>query len=272
MPTYLSSAVAYIEENGDELERARLAGLLGRVHPEPKTLRSLALRQNDDGGYPYGMTPGRLSAIDSTVTGLRWLHDLKLTAPDYIERAVGYLLCLQRPEGAWDETPAILRYDPPPHLRPGRSGGRSFWTALVAFWLARFIGPTHDTIARAYKILRAPREGEGAIEGFTKTVVLIAAVGAFVEGPTAATVAGDLSALAHLPPEMWTTEAIANMLGAFGTARIAPDHSLIVWGIDRLRATQRTDGGWTSDLGSDREVDLALRALSACLVLGVSAH
>jgi hypothetical protein len=272
MPTYLSSAVAYIEENGDELERARLAGLLGRVHPEPRILRSLALRQNDDGGYPYAMIPGRPSAVDSTVTGLRWMHDLRLSSAEYTERAVGYLLCMQRPEGTWDETPAVLKYDPPLQLRPGRSGGRSFWTALVAFWLARLIGPTHDTVVRAHKILRAQRDGAVSPDGLAATAVFITAVGALVDGPTAEGVVGALDTLAHLPPEIWTLEAVTDMLGAFAVARIVSDHSLLVWGVDRLRAAQRTDGGWTSDLGSDRDVDLSLRALSAFLALGVSAH
>ncbi|MGH2348649.1 MAG: hypothetical protein ACRDFT_04185, partial [bacterium] len=72
MPAYLSRAVSFIQENGDDVELARLAGLLGRYPPDTRTLRSLTSRQHDDGGFPYGMIPGRASSVTATAQGLRW--------------------------------------------------------------------------------------------------------------------------------------------------------------------------------------------------------
>src|SRR5438876_412828 len=118
MHTYLMATIAYIQENGDELERARLAGLLGRSRAEPKVARSLLARQNEDGGFPYGLIQGRPSAITATATAMQWMHHLRLL-PSYVERATGYLLTVQRPDGAWEESPAALRFDPPALIRPG---------------------------------------------------------------------------------------------------------------------------------------------------------
>lgn len=270
MPSYLSRAVAYIEESADELERARLSGLLGRAHPEPKIIRALAIRQNDDGGYPYGMIPGRPSAIASTVTGLQWMHDIHLAPGEYAERAVGYLLCIQRPEGDWDETPAVLKYDPPLALRPGRRA-RHFWTALVSFWLARFLGLRHDTVARAYRLLRAGT-GDVSPDGPVEARAFTTAMSALVEGPASPPALGGLTELSRLTPESWTLDALADTLGAFAVAEVARDHSFIVWGIDRVLTAQRPDGGWTSTLSPDRDVDLSLRVLGSLLALGVSAR
>src|SRR5574337_1200804 len=74
MLTPLSVAVAYIHENGEELERARLTGLLGRSRVEPKVARSLLARQNEDGGFPFGLIPGRPSAVKVPATAGFWGH------------------------------------------------------------------------------------------------------------------------------------------------------------------------------------------------------
>src|SRR2546428_4418372 len=98
MRTYLTAAIAYVQENGDELERARLAGLLGRSRAEPKVARALLARQNEDGGFPHGLIHGRPSAITATATARQWMHALRLLPSAYVRRAPGYLLTGQRPD------------------------------------------------------------------------------------------------------------------------------------------------------------------------------
>src|SRR5947209_13455621 len=44
--------------------------------------------------------------------------------------ATGYLLTVQRPDGAWEESPAVLRFDPPALIRPGVPLARIYCTAL----------------------------------------------------------------------------------------------------------------------------------------------
>src|SRR2546425_12200041 len=97
MRTYLTAAIAYVQENGDELERARLAGLLGRSRAEPKVARSLLARQNEDGGFPYGLIHGRPSPITATATAMQWRPDLRLLPPSYVERATGSIITVPAP-------------------------------------------------------------------------------------------------------------------------------------------------------------------------------
>src|SRR5437870_9101599 len=158
MHTYLMATIAYIQENGDELERARLAGLLGRSRAEPKVARSLLARQNEDGGFPYGLIQGRPSAITATATAMQWMHHLRLLPSSYVERATGYLLTVQRPDGAWEESPAVLRFDPPALVRPGVPLARTYCTALAASWMARLLGSRHDAVMPAATCPRASRD------------------------------------------------------------------------------------------------------------------
>ncbi len=270
MSTYLSLAIAYIQESGDEVERARLAGLLGRDRPEPKVVRTLGIRQNEDGGYPYGMIPGRPSAIVSTATGFQWMQDLRLSSAAFAARAVGYLLTVQRPEGAWEESPAVIKYEPPHHVRPGASVARTYCTGLATFWLARLAGPRHDAVVRAGNYLRAQRDGGWPANEPVPASALVTAALALIEGADAPVVTAGTNALSRLPAEMWTADWLAEMLTALHAARFTSDNPLVAWSLRQLQAAQRADGGWSSDQGADRDVDLSLRALGTLLAFGVS--
>lgn len=271
MRTYLSAAVAYIHENGEELERARLAGLLGRSRAEPKVARSLLARQNEDGGFPYGLIQGRPSAITATVLAMRCMQDLRLLPSSYVERAAAYLLTVQRPEGSWEESPSILRYDPPALVRPGSPLSRSYCTALAACWMARLLGPRHDSVTRAAANLRASRDGGWPADEPAHVTAHVAAALLMVEGPSSAVAAG-LDALRRQAPEVWTADRLTDALGAMYMAGLPAEDPFVAGGLRRLQLLQRPDGGWASEYGADRDVDLSLRALGVLLAYGVSTH
>jgi len=269
MSGYLRKAIAYIQENGDELERGRLAGLLGRERPDQKATRVLLTRQNEDGGFPYQMVPGRPSAVTSTASALQWLHDLRLLRSSQVERAGAYLLTVQRPDGTWEESPALIKYDPPPLARPGHAAGRAYCTALGAYWLARLLGPRHDSVLRAFQVLRASRDGGWPEDEPLQVTVLAAAVSAMVEGPRATITSAGLEALGRLAPEAWSADRLVDLIAGLYAAGFDASELLAAWAIRRLTGLQRDDGGWSSEHGADREVDLSLRALGALLAFGV---
>ena len=270
MRTYLTAAIAYVQENGDELERARLAGLLGRSRAEPKVARSLLARQNEDGGFPYGLIHGRPSAITATATAMQWMHDLRLLPSSYVERATGYLLTVQRPDGAWEESPAVLRFDPPALVRPGVPLARTYCTALAASWMARLLGSRHDAVMRAAICLRALRDGGWPAEEPAHVTAQVAAALLMVDGPSSAATSAGLDALRRLSPEVWTADRLADSLNALYLAGLPADDLFVAAGLARLLALQRIDGGWSSDDGADRDVDLSLRATGVLLAYGVA--
>lgn len=260
--------IAAIDQNGTEMERARLRGILGRPRPETKIVRTIEARQNEDGGFPHQMASGRLSTIDATTTALEWLWDLALAESPYAERACTYLLSTQRPDGAWDEPPGVLRYSPPPpRLLPGDPRVRCRATALVAFWLIR-AGYGDDVTRRAVDYVAARQAPDGRVLGFRESTWLLAAASSLLEGPASAAAVRALESLAAVPDSRWSAGALAGLLDCLGAAGLSRSVAVIARGADRLRALVRPDGTWLSEEGEAYHMDVTLSALRALVLHG----
>ena len=261
------ATVASIDQNGTEMERARLRGILGRPRPDTKIVRTIEARQHDDGGFPYQMAADRISTIDATTTALEWLWDLGLAESPYAERACTYLLSTQRPDGGWDEPPGLLRYAPPPRLLPGDPRVRCRATALVVFWLAR-AGYRDDATRRAFAYLTARQAPDGRVLGFREATWLLAAASARLEGPGSAAAGRALESLAAVPDDRWSAGALAGMLDALGAAGFSASVPVVGRGLHRLCALVRPDGTWVSDEGEAYHMDVTLAALRALVFYG----
>ncbi len=260
--------IAYIDQNGTEMERARLRGILGRPRPDAKVVRGLEARQNDDGGFPYGMVQGRLSTIGATAAALLWLADLELDHSPYVERAVTFLLAAQRPDGSWDEPPGLIRYAPPPHLLPGDPRVRILSTARVAFWLGRLGRIGGDALPRAMAYLRGRQAPDGRFVGFLTATWLSVAAFRLGEGPDALPAVRGLEALAAVAPERWRPGGLAGMLNCLGDAGASADLPLVRHGLVRLAALVHPDGSWSSEDGDGYHMEVTLQALRAFLLYG----
>lgn len=256
--------IAGIDQNGTEMDRARLRGLLGRPRPDTRIVRAIEARQNEDGGVPHGMVPGRLSTIDATTATLERLWDLGLAESVYVERACTYLRSTQRPDGAWDEPPGLLRYAPPPRLLPGDPRVRCRATALVAFWLAR-IGYRDEVTRRAVAYVAARQAPDGRVLGFLETTWLLAAACCLLDGPKSAVAVRALASLAAVEKARWSAGALAGMLGCLWAAGLSRSVDVVGRGLDRLRALVRPDGTWLSEEGEMYHMDVTLAALRALL-------
>lgn len=264
------ATIAFVDQSGSEIERARLRGVLGRARTDARILRVFESRQNEDGGFPHAFVPGRLSTIDATATAIEWLFDLGLGGGACAERACVHLLAAQRPDGGWDEPPGLLKHSPPPRLLPGDPRVRCRATALVVYWLAR-VGDREDAIRRALGYLAARQAANGRLLGFLQTTWLAAAAFRMVDGPAAEPAARALAALAAVPPDRWYPGALAGMLGCLGEAGVGAPHPPVRAGLARLCALARPDGSWLSEDGDLYHVEASLQALRAMVVLGETA-
>ncbi|HLW49321.1 MAG TPA: prenyltransferase/squalene oxidase repeat-containing protein [bacterium] len=254
--------IAGIDQKGSEMERARLRGILGRPRPDTKVMRAIEARQNEDGGVPYGLVPGRPSTVDATAATLDALWDLGLRDSPYAERAVTYLLSTQRPDGAWDEPPGLLRYGPPPRLMPGDPRVRCRATALVAFWLAR-MGYRDDVTRRAVAYVAARQAPDGRVLGFLEATWLLAAACRLLDGQGSPAADRAIGALAAVAEERWSPASLAGMLGCLGAAGLPRSVDLIGRGVHRLRALAQPDGLWLSEEGEAYHMEATLAALRA---------
>lgn len=259
-----------IDQNGTELERARLRGILGRPRPDTKIVRTIEARQNEDGGFPHQMAAGRISTIDATITALEWIWDLGLADSPYAERGCTFLLSTQRPDGGWDEPPGLLRYAPPPRLLPGDPRVRCRATALVAFWLAR-AGYRDDATRRAVAYAAARQAPDGRVLGFREATWVLAAASAMLDGPGSAAAGRALESLAAVPDDRWSPVALAGMLDALGVAGWSRAVPVVGRGLTRLCALVRPDGTWASDEGEAYHMDVTLAALRVLVFHGAVA-
>lgn len=260
--------IAYIEQNGADVERARLRGILGRSRPDAKVIRAIEARQNDDGGFPYGRVPGRFSAIATTAEALDWMQDLGLLRSPQAERALTYLQSMQRPDGSWDEPPSLIKYAPLPRFLPGDPRVRMVSTARVAYWLAR-VGPRDDhAIARALGYLRERQAADGRFTGFLQTTWLATALFRLVEGEGGEAASRGLGALDAVEAARWHTGSLSEMLNVLGEAGVRESHPVVRKNLARLVIRSRPDGSWLSEDGDLYHVEVSLRGLRALLLFG----
>lgn len=178
----LARAVAFVEANGTEQERARLHWLVDAVPPGPAIRESLAALQDAGGGFPLGMTPGRPTSVDSTLTSLWWMEELGQLESPLAGRACAYLRSVQQADGGWDEDPALAHYDLPPWVQVGHLPTRLYLTAYAAYWLGRH-DKGHPALRRALDFSRPHQDGTGRFGGYLHTTRI--AAGAFpLAGPS----------------------------------------------------------------------------------------
>ncbi|HKV46348.1 MAG TPA: prenyltransferase/squalene oxidase repeat-containing protein [bacterium] len=261
--------IAYIDQNGNEIERARLRGLLGRPRPEAKIVRTLEARQNDDGGFPSELVQGRPSSVEATALVLGWMQDLSILENAPAQRAVTYLLAAQRPDGSWDESPGLLKYGPPPRFLPGDPRVQALCTAVAAYWLVCLGYHQDHAVARAMAYLRTRQAADGRFLGYLRTTWTAAAVFRTVEGAGSATSARAIDSLGTIEDTRWYPGALTGILGCLADAGVPMSVPAVRRGLARLRTTGLPDGSWLSEDGPFYHVEVTLGALRALLAYGV---
>jgi hypothetical protein len=260
--------IAWVDQNGNDTERARLRGLLGRARPDARIIRTLEARQNADGGFPSDFVQGRPSSIDTSALVLHWMQDLRILGSSLAQRVVTFLFTAQRPDGSWDEPPALLKYGPPPRLLPGDPRVQAVSTAIAAYWLV-LLGHRHDhAVSRATAYLRSRQASNGRFLGFLRTTWLAAALFRLVEGPDTPAATRALDALAAVGAERWHAGSLTGMLSALAEAGVPAHVPVVRQGLERLRALAEPDGHWSSEDGDFYHVEVTLRALRVFLLYG----
>lgn len=260
--------IAWLDQNGNETERARLRGLLGRPRPDARVVRTLEARQNRDGAFPSDLVQGRPSSIDTTELVLRWMQDLNMLDGPVAQRVVTYLFTAQRPDGSWDETLGLLKFNPAPRLLPGDPRVRALCTALAAYWLVMLGHRTDHAVSRALAYLRSRQTAGGRFLGFLRTTWVTAALLRIVEGPASPAATRALEALAAVEPDRWRAGSLGGMLNCLFESGVPRGAPVAQSGLARLRALAETDGSWPSEEGEFYRAEVTLGALRALVVYG----
>lgn len=259
----IARAVAFIEEKGSDLERARLRRLLHGAPPEPSVILTLTALQNADGGFPYDVVPGHLSTINETLVALWWLEELGMLASPAAEQAIAYLLAVQKDDGGWDEDPALAQYDLPPWVSPGELRARLYLSSYTAYWLAVKGYATHPAFQKALAFLRQHQDERGKFYGYLHTTWIATSVFLLAGQPYAAAARKGLQFLLDRPLADWADSQIAWALSCLGQAGLPKDHPFVAQCLAELPQRQRPEGSWASEDGENFDVGVTIGAVKA---------
>ena len=252
-------ALDYIRSNGTDIEAARIERILNGVKPPPAVVRSITGAQNEDGGFPYRGTGGHPSTLSDTSYRLVWLDDLGLLHSAAGRRAVGFIASSQKPDGSWDENPAVNSYNPPPWMKPGKTASVVFNTANSLFWLLMAGRP--EGVRQGLWFLARHQTSPGAFAGFRHNTWLAVSVIGMVEGWQAPGVQQGLDFLAGIPAGEWVASQISWMLWTFLKCGMPGGSAPVGRMLEELLQRQAADGGFPAEDGPAFAVNATIEAL-----------
>jgi hypothetical protein len=268
VPADYDRAVAFVREHGDELDWLRVDALEddGPVMSREQEQRFFA-GQRADGGWAPPWAPD-YSGIDATCFRLAQGDGLWLgvSHPEF-KRAVAFLRARQRPDGSWEEDPAVADLAPP-WARPGEQAPRLYLIANCGWWLANaaprdtFV-TTDEAAVRAGAHLERHLAPDGALPSFLHTHWLAAGLWILLGRDDLAY--RTLDHLATRVDEDVPAGALAWMLTTLAGLGIPTDHPLAIAATTRLTLLQRPDGSWASEDGPDRDPYATAEALRALI-------
>ena len=259
----VSTAVAYVNERGTAVERARLRYLLHGESAPADVREQFERGQRGDGGWspPWAAD---YSSVDATCFQLAQADQLGIDrhSPLFID-AVRFLAERQRADGYWEEE-ADVADAAPPWAQPGETAARLYLTANCGFWAAvTGLVPTAARDAAAYLSYHLRAEGE--LPSFLQTHWLAAAL--WQQRGLVDEVGKTLGYLAGQAREL-SAGNLAWMVVALREGGVPAADAAVVAALDRLLAWRDPAGYWPSDEGIENSVHVTIEALKALQLCG----
>jgi hypothetical protein len=264
--TDLQKAVAFIELNGNLIERARLSSILWGEPPSREVLKEVGKLQKPDGGFAYWCP--ELGNLCDTAYILQWLDDLGSHHNEMAGRACRFLLDRQREDGGWDEVDDVRRYSCPEWMTPGRLATRTWLTGFCSHMLIRFGFAEAPGTRCPTDFLLSHCDETGRIRGYLRATWLSLPMLAFYPGPQSEAYRRALSVIEVNYSDAWRGAYLAWLLRCLQDAQVPSDHRLVTRAVNDLKRQQRPDGSWEPEPGEGEEHAVnatvsALRALHA---------
>ncbi len=260
----LSQAVAFVRAYGTASERSRLHVLLESGRPTAEEEAVILAGQRPDGGWaPFWAND--YSAVDATCFRLAQAEQGCIPPThDAIQRAVLFLRARQRPDGSWEEESSVAEVAPP-WATPGDMAARLYLTANSAYWLAR-LSPQDGAARRGADALRAKLDEGGHLPTFLHAHWL--AAGTWYRLEEHGLAERVLAALPSRLDETMPASSLSWLITCLRAADVPADHAAIARALSLLEASQRADGGWTSEDGAAADAHTTLEALRAFRLCG----
>ncbi|MAT98867.1 MAG: hypothetical protein CL608_17115 [Anaerolineaceae bacterium] len=253
-------AIQFVEQNGSDLEIARLRYLLHEERPSAAIIEQLCSGQRKDGGFAPFWAPD-YSSIDATCYRLAQAEQLGIgVAEPAIAQATRFLEKRQGKKGDFKEGLAVVDRAPP-WAAPGDLAAELYLTANAGFWLAYF-GFAKAALQAAHFLRMHLDTDVNKLPSFAQTHWLACGLAWQLNvHDLIESLEPRLYLYARLPQ---STNELAWMLTTLLCADYAANHDIIVTGLKQLGKMQQADGRFPNDEGQDVHTTLeALRAFGA---------
>ncbi|MBK8906164.1 MAG: hypothetical protein IPM53_33605 [Anaerolineaceae bacterium] len=248
-------AVQFIQQNGNEVELARLRYLLDGKRPSPDIVKQLFRGQREDGGFAPFWAPG-YSSVDATCFRLAQAEQLGLDTTEIaLVDALRFLLWRQEADGRFAEHPSVAD-SAPPWAAPGNLAAELYLTANAGFWLAfwHFTSAAQEAVNFLGTHLD---ETSHRLPSFAQAQWLACGL---------AWKLGQHELVDHLASHLYaelpqTAGELAWMLVTLRSVGFPSDSGVAVAGLARLAEMQEEDGRFPSDEG--QHVHTTLEAVRA---------
>jgi hypothetical protein len=254
----LASAIRFIEENGNPIDKAYLAYLLSGQPISNKIISEFFSSQNQDGSWsPFWASD--YSSLDATCFHLSQAYQLGISMSDpKTIKAFAFIADHQNDDGFWEEEQYVTE-KVPPWLKPGELSAKLYLTANCGYWLA--ITATYNSLVqRAAKFLASNLAKSGKLSSFKQAEWLSAGIWYQIGMMKEAN-----QAIKHL--EIILDDFSANnltwMISALRIAKVPANYMIIAEAADKLILKQKSTGQWPSDDGPGYDVHTTLEALYA---------
>ena len=256
-------AVNFINENGAQVEHARLEYTLHGIQPPAEIVDLFSSDQNPDGSWSPFWAPG-YSSLDATCFHLAQAYQLGIDqqAPPWI-KAILFVSERRNDDGTWEEDISI-RESAPPWVEPGDQSAKLYLTSNCSYWLA-LNSALRDKVRKSAEYLAENLDETGRMPSFIQTHWLTAGV---LHSTGMAKQTRLVMGYLQKRLDDFSASNLTWLITAIIAAEIPAGHALIQGALNRLTSMQQEDGSWHSDDGADFNLHTTLEALFA-LKMGV---
>jgi hypothetical protein len=259
----IQKALNYIKDKAKEIDKHKLLLLLDEKKDAESEIKDFLNLQNEDGGIPYRYEKNAISTISSTIL---FFKDLLLFGQENmvsveLEKAIKYLLSLQKPDGCFEEPSEIGKLDCAVWEAPGFESTQIYCTSFVInFLCGTKLGNVEDAIFSGLNYLSKKWDDEKGFRSYPHSIWNAIPVFINKKGANDSISRRGVEMLETLQLQNYPSSSLVSMIESFIQAGLE-EHNLVNKLLEILSTRQLQDGRWTSEDGEDYDLATTMTLL-----------
>lgn len=259
----IQKAINYVMEKCKDIDKYKLHLLLDELEEAELKIKDFLLIQNEDGGIPYRFERDSISTISSTIM---FFKDILLLNQDSLlteelEKAIQYLLSLQKIDGCFEEPSEIGKLDCAVWEAPGFESTQLYCTSVVInFLCGTNMQNVEDAIACGLNFLSKKWDDDKGFRSYPYSLWNAIPVFISKKGENDSISRRGAEMLETLQLRNYPSSSLVSMIEAFIHADLE-NHSFVNKLFEILSTRQLPDGRWTSEDGEEYDLATTLTML-----------